>query len=103
MEIVVRGCKGIQGRVAARVPINGDMIDTRDLFDVVGDGLIIPAECKVWSAIRSKRWRHDRRIALCHRVRRERIVFVVSEGDFQRKLAVIIDVLCVKKNPKVQG
>lgn len=103
VEIVVRGVKDIHGRVAARVPINGDMIDARDFFDVIGDGLVGPAECKVGKAIGSNgRW-HDRRIALCHRVRRDGIGFVVFEGDFQRKLAVVIDVLCVKQSNKCKG
>ncbi len=93
VKVVVWGSKDVNRRVAARVPINRDVIDASSLFDVIWHLLVRPTECKVRQPIRGKFWCFEERIALSHRIRNNRKGFVGRERYLESKLAIVVDIL----------
>ncbi len=93
MEIIMRDSKEIDRRVAAGVPVNGDMINPCYFFDVIRKGLECPATSKEWETVCSDLRRYKRRIALGHWISWNWKGFIVLERNFETKLAVVIDVL----------
>jgi hypothetical protein len=87
-------------RVAARVPINGDMINSGNLGYFFWYLFVEPTGCKVGKSIRGHFWGRDGRIALSRRIRRDWKGFIVLEVYFDSKLTVIIEALLWKEKKK---
>ena len=93
VDIVMRRSKDFDWRVTTGVPVDGNMINSGDLFDVFRYHSIGPSECKVRHAIVGHlRW-YNTRITLSHRIRRNRKGGIVLEVDLESILAGVIDVL----------
>jgi hypothetical protein len=93
VKIIMRSSEFVNRWVAARVPINGDMINSCNLGYVFRNLFVGPTECKVGKAIRGHFRRRDGRIALSRRIRREWEGFIMPEGYFESILTVVIDAL----------
>lgn len=93
MKVIMRCSKYVHRRVTAWIPIKGEMIDSSDRFDLVRQAFIIPTECEVRHSVRGHLRRHDGRIALSRRIRRDWKGVVVLEREFEFILTAVIDVL----------
>jgi len=93
VDIVMRRSEFVEGGVAARIPIDGDVIHPGNLLDFFRKCFVRPTECKVGNSIRGNGYWFYRRITHCHRIRRDWHGSIVLETEYESVITVIIDIL----------
>ncbi len=93
VKIVVRSPKFLDGRVAAAIPVDRDVVDSGNLLNLGWDSLVGPTESKVRKSIICELWWYNGWITLNHGVRSKWKSLVVLENNLHIISTSIIDFL----------